>query len=79
MLPELDAVGSDAAGSWACQSVFGRPEHSASESGGAGGSTVPTYLADAGAAIVGLSSSASLIASIWLNGIFSLAHAGFGA
>jgi hypothetical protein len=37
------------------------------------------YLADAGAAIVGLSSSASLIASIWLNGIFSLAHAGFGA
>jgi hypothetical protein len=37
------------------------------------------YLADAGAAIVGLSSSASLIASIWLNGIFSLARAGFGA
>jgi hypothetical protein len=37
------------------------------------------YLADAGAAIVGLSSSASLIASIWWNGIFSLARAGFGA
>ena len=42
MLPELDAVGSDAAGSWACQSMFGRPEHCASESSGAGGSTVPT-------------------------------------
>ena len=37
------------------------------------------YLADTGAAIVGLSSSASLIASTWLNGIFSPTRPGFGA
>lgn len=37
LLPELDALGS-----WACQSMFGWPEHCVGESSGAGGSTVPT-------------------------------------